>query len=391
MRTTKAHLGSVLVLALACMHAGCSRKAGGAASAAACDDWGDDDSLTCDDLQYEALQQQLDRSRSSFVQADAAGLQIAGTQVYWLDFTNPDPTLHRADASMQSAVDYAFDVGGADAYNFRASPTLVVTAEAGTGVVHAYDAAQADAEIARATFPSPATIDADSWPYAVDGDVVYVVVEPQSGTDDLYRWEPRQGGQPVRVTTLQSAGVAITELESLSVSGDTALVVDGNGLWALDLQANRAKPVMGQTAIGSAVDVESDGITFTFTDPNDEDALGFWDAASGTLRDLSDEIAQSSYSIDPTYADAHEWNSEGFARWGRWIVYGADLGVFAYDLDTRVVEPVLLEPATIDTTLDYRNPVTLPDGTMLVTGLTSTPSVIEQGPVFEVHLASVLH
>jgi hypothetical protein len=81
-----------------------------------------------------------------------------------------------------------------------------------------------------------------------------------------------------------------------------------------------------------------------------------------------------------------------FARWGSTVVYiGQDDGVFAFDMTTRAITPVLLPPDNSNVTIQYRYPVALSDGKVFVTALTSNDgSTGADGPTVEVDLAGLV-
>src|SRR5579883_2932491 len=295
-------------------------------------DAGSGGNAAMDDHQYDATQSTLDQGRTQVLGKTAQGLVTAGTELYWLDFTDYDPTLHRANDGMQGRVDYGFGVGGGDAYNFRASTTTVVTAEPDSGVLHAYDAAQPNAHLGDATpLLMPSSAGVKFWSYAVDGDTVYYVTNAP-GDDEIYVWDPRSGGSPSKLTTLEASGMQFGEFQDFSVVAGTMYFIAGGQLFTMDLSAHVVTEAPTMTEVGDQFDFANDGILYTYAKPDDTGALAYWDGKRGSaVRTLSDEIAQSTYSLNASYTSAHLWAGRGFARWGRWVVYPSDDGVYGYD------------------------------------------------------------
>ena len=97
--------------------------------------------------------------------------------------------------------------------------------------------------------------------------------------------------------------------------------------------------------------------------------LLFFDTATMMLTNVSDAIRTAPYQFNCTFPSIHYF-SQDFTRWGNWVVYVAGDGVFAYNLSTHAIQPVLLNTRE-SPFITYRYPVVLPDGTLFVTGLTS--------------------
>jgi hypothetical protein len=59
--------------------------------------------------------------------------------------------------------------------------------------------------------------------------------------------------------------------------------------------------------------------------------------------------------------------------------------VFAYNLTSKAVQPILLSPLSMNP-VTYRYPSVLDDGTLLIVGIVST-----EGPTYKLNLAPILH
>src|SRR5206468_9867553 len=121
-------------------------------------------------------------------------------QLFWLDTTNCNPTLQRFDDPSGAKLAYGFSIGDANTYNYRASQSLVVTADPSSSpvVYTAYDANSANRALGTTTLDKPPGAQWDA--YAVDGTTVYIVDTSVEGVTALLRWTP--GSQPSQVTTL---------------------------------------------------------------------------------------------------------------------------------------------------------------------------------------------
>jgi hypothetical protein len=341
---------------------------------------------------YTTLQKQLDGNRTQFLDKSAMELAAVHNLLFWKTYPTFNPILHREDHTSQTRVDYGFSIGDTNNSNYRASQTLVLTAEnTGDSVVyHAYDGSTTNRLVEDATLPAPS--DGTKWyAYAVSGGNVYIV-QPTGGQTDLLEWTPGSGTSPAMITTLESAGAQIGEFLDFDVDGNTMIFIESGRLWRLDIAANRATFLGNQTEIAGSVQFGPDGVTF-----EDSTGLKYYSYSGGSLRDLSAEIQAASYKVNDTYESAHYFYSastdNNFARWNDWVVYTGNDGIFAYDLTTKAVAPILLSPLSDNMNrTDYRYPVTLDDGTLYVVGLMSTDGAVgADGPVFSVDLTRVIH
>jgi hypothetical protein len=325
---------------------------------------------------WNHLSEELDARRSEFLGRHVQELAAVGTTLFWLDTTSFNPKLMRYDG--QTKLAFGFSIGDGNSYNYRASTSLVVTAEPGSDNVmyKAYAATAANSSIATTTFPKPAGA---KWsPYAVDGGSVFVL----DGTT-LKKWLP--GGAVTTVTTLESAGIEAGELWDFGVSGTTMVLIESGRVWSIDLTANRATWLMNMTQAGGSVDFRPDGVLF-----DTATGLAFYDYAQKKLVDIKARIDANPFKVNNTFASAAKFNQD-FARYKQWVLYIGQSGLFAYDMKADKITPVLLSPNRADLRVDYRYPVALDSGEMFVTGLTSTSGATgADGPTYRLDLRTIV-
>ena len=326
---------------------------------------------SCD---YDTLESKLSARTSPFLGTNVESLTPVGTRLFWYDTTSYAPVLDGDTDGNKPILAYKFSVGDSlDDANYIASDNLIVTAQpSDSGVTYyAYDPGQANHLIGSTNTSAPD--DASYWAYAVDGANVYLVETDENGDNALIEWVPSSGSSTKKLTTLESAGAQVGEFEAFGVSGNTMVFVASGALWTLDLEANKATSLGNKTEVSpvGAIDFESDGVMFAVdADSADDQGLMFFEYSSNKLVDVSSEI-NASASPCATGMGASNYSTD-FARWGSKVVYiGQGDGVFAFDMTTHVITPVLLPPANSDVTIQYRYPIVLSDGKLFVTALTS--------------------
>jgi hypothetical protein len=334
---------------------------------------------------FDALVHQLEENRSEALPANADELSGFGSYLYYEDTTNLTPVLHRVASDGTQSVAYTFTIGSGDFANFRASDSLVVTAQpSGSGVEYrAYDPAQPNQLVGSAMLPAPGS--GVRWfAYAVDGNSVYIMDTDTPGATTLLRWVPGQSATPTTVTTLESAGATVGEFYDFGVSGNSLVFIESGRVWQMDLAANRAVWLHNMVQAEGQVNFDESGVLF-------DTAMGlyFYSATSQMITDVAATIHDSPFRISCVYTTPHYFE-EGFARWGAWVVYGGNSGIFAFNLQTQEIRPVLLDTNEAPY-IRYRDPVVLANGVLFTTGLTSqTGSVGADGPVYRVDLTRVL-
>jgi hypothetical protein len=343
-----------------------------------------DDQQAADVAAWNTLVADLDTHRSEFLGKHVQELAPVGTRLFWLDTTNFDPKLRTYDGLTKAKLGYTFSIGSGSLYNYRASPTVVVTADPTSDpvVYHAYDAAQTARELATTTFMKPPGAQWDA--YAVANGTVYVVDTGTSGHTTLWRWTP--GQSPAVVTTLESAGVQVGEFQDFDVSGNTMVFIESGRIWKLDLATNHATWLMNKTEVSGAVDFRSDGVMFSSAS-----GLMFFDYSKSALVDVTKLINANPFKISTTFASAAKYQQD-FSRWRTYVIYIGNSGLFAYDMAHDKIVPLLLSPNLADLRIDYRYPVAIDDGEAFVTGLTSTSGATgADGPTYTIDLKALLH
>jgi hypothetical protein len=325
---------------------------------------------------WNQVSAELDARRSEFLGTHVQELAAAGSTLYWLDTTNFDPRLMHYDG--QTKLGYGFSIGDGNSYNYRASASVVVTAEPGSDSViyRAYDAKSANAPLGSTSLPKP--VGAKWSAYAVDSNVVYVM----DGTT-LKKWIP--GGAVTTVTTLESAGVNAGEFWDFGVAGNTMVFIESGRVWSMDLAANKATWLMNMTEAGGSVDFRPDGVLF-----DTAKGLSLYDYAQKKLVDIRAQIDANPFEINSTFASAAHFYQD-FTRYKQHVIYVGQMGVFAYDMKADKITPILLSPNRADLRVDYRYPVALDSGEMFVTGLTSTSGAVgADGPTYKIDLRTIV-
>ncbi len=349
------------------------------------------DTTAADTKQMTDLTKKLEGFRTQAMDKSAMELDAHHNALFWKTYPGFAPILHRHDAG-GATLDFGFSIGAGDDNNYRATEDLVVTAERAGGNIlyHAYDAHSASKELRVGTFPAPS--DEQKWfAFAVSGTTVYVITTPSGTTTGHTIWTFTLGSDPVATGTLESLGMQVGELLDFDVDGNTMMVVESGRLWRCDLAAKTAKMMGNKTEISGAVNFSADGVVW-------EDATGlkFFDYGAASLRDVSQELHDSPYKINATFKDAHYFYSAttgaNFGRWRDWVLYTGNSGIFAYDLKSKAVEPVLLDTESEENgRIAYRYPLALDNGAAFIVGLTSSSgSVGADGPVYQTDLNKVL-
>ena len=335
---------------------------------------------------YQQLQTQLEQGRTQFLPTSEGATEIIGinNDLYWLEFPTYNPTLHRYDDKAGVRIDYGFSIGTGDAYNFEASPNLVVTAAndgCGNVVFSAYDATVTNSLIGTATVPAPAD-EEQWWTYSVDGTTVYFATTG-NGPATLYSWVPSGGGMPTMAGNL---GSSIAALNDLGVVGNVCGFIDlAGGVWMDDLTTGTVTS-LGNAQQASGFSMDSTGILYTTGDVN-EDAY-FYSFTTKQTADLGAQLLNASYALSASNPSGQAYSTDAALHSGT-MVYIGQTGLFQLDLTSGIVTTVLLDGTDGSESVEYRYPMPLDDGTVYVVGLESTcGSTGADGPVFKVALPS---
>lgn len=348
------------------------------------------DPTSRDIAHYNEVTAELEQARTRFGGEAIGEMYPAGSMIYWLEYRGTwDPTVHSLDTESGRRVDYDLALEF-DSLNVRVSPTAIACAELdGLDVIyHVYDASQPSTEITRLVMSAPSG-EQRWWAYALDGEDLYIVVTKSEDSPDTKLYRARPGTtERTLVTTFESAGATVGEFWDFGLQDEQLIFVESGRIWSFDLTSNRATWLRNDTEVGGNIDFGPSGVLFTT-------ARGprFFDYQTSETIDISARIASAEYRLNDTYTNIHLF-SEGMARWQNYVIYGGQSGVFAYDMNTNEVTPILLEPRfgdTSDVRVVYKDPVVLENGTLFILGLESASgSVGADGPVYRVDLASVL-
>ncbi len=333
-----------------------------------------------DVAQYNALKAQLDKNRKEFLTPGASGLNGFGTHLYWLDFSNGDPTLQSYGTTSSKTTNYTFSIGDTCSYNYQTSNDIIVTAEnTGLGVVfHTFALDSPDTSLGDLT-TNPPSNGVEWWAYSPDGgDLYYVLTE---GKTTLMKWTPGQA-TPTMLFNLEDLGVKVGEFEDFTVASGVMVFIESGRVWSLDLTTKVPVP-LGNMNESSGADVMSDGVLIsTATGPF------YYSNTTKMLRDISAAIAKSGYELNATFSQAHLFDNGivtsddlGFTSYQDLIGYIGNSGLFTFDLNKGTVAPLLLD--ALDNSTVYAYPVFLDDGTVFVQGLQSNDGSIGfEGPVY---------
>jgi hypothetical protein len=327
--------------------------------------------------QYRLLAAELGAHADLVLGEEADEITAYGTRAFWLEFPGYDPVLHSWNREGGDTLEYGFPIGGGGTWNYRASDEAVATAiRQGDQVSYnLYDVSQPQVELGSFEVDAPGS--AGWWAYSVDGRIVYHV-QDRDGMTQLHRWSPGAGVE-LLMTLETDAGIDVGEFWDFVVSGNEMLFIEGGRLWGLDLTTRQATPIGNPTEVRS-FSYDAEAIAFSSaTGP----FLYTW--ATGALVDLKAAIESSGYRMNTTFAKAHNYSQGPVAKYGSLVVYIGEAGVFRYDAAAGDVKPVLLNVADGNSTVYYRDPAVLDDGTLFVQALVSqSGSVGADGPIYRV-------
>jgi hypothetical protein len=329
------------------------------------------DTTDRDLAEYDALVTSLEARRSPFLGKVADEVHAAGSRLFWVEYRAFDPTLH---SSLGSTLSYSFALGTDN--NYGASDDLVVTAtRSGDAIVYRAYAANAVATF-RGELSLPAPTNAQRWSaYAVGPSAVYIVTTGAATT--VLRWVP--GSQPTTEIVLEQAGVTVGEFQDVTVFDNRLVFVESGRLWQMPFNTHVPVAAGNHNEVSGGVSADGIGLLYNAADGPYYQAYG-----GGEPRDIRAEIAASGYALNPTFATMHTYASHAVLTHQK-VVYLGQRGLFAYDLKTRKVTPVLLEPRVAVTRITYSDPQILDNQTIYITGLESeSGSVGAEGPVYAI-------
>lgn len=305
-------------------------------------DSGEGTSTEEDIAAYEALKDELNQYRTEFLPAGAMGLASTGERLFWQEYPGWNPRLLNEHIPTGARMDCGEVAGTAERPNWRGSDTLTAWAELYNGRYQLVDPATCELVDILQT-PSTDGTGVAWWAYDVDGEDLLVVVESQN--HEVQRYTPTG----VRTEgTLGQAGIEVAELWDIGIDGQTMMVIESGRLWHVDVPSWTATWTGNSTEVLGPVDYSDEGALFV------GGGLFWWERSTGELRDVGTEIEAADYLPNPTYATAHHFAGEAALKAGSWVIYGAERGIFAYDLVSGRFEPILLDER--DNSILYRNP-----------------------------------
>lgn len=333
-----------------------------------------------DIAEYNRVTEELDASRDPepFLSEIAGETAAVHDYLFWQEFRSFDPSLHSYYSPTGQRVDYTFPIGSGDFANYRASTNMIVNAErSGDRIIYrAYAVGEANTPLGELTMAAPGG-EARWWAYAVDGTTLYVVT---TGTETvLNRWVP--GGALERVLGLEAAGMSVGEFWEFGVEGDRMIAVESGRVWSIDIALGTATWLMAEHEATGRISFNAWAVLM----PTASGPL-YHDLETGAVLHLSTEIEESGYQLNSTFAAAHHYLRDA-TLFERSVIYIGSSGVFRYDLDTGLVDPILLEPRNPELRIVYVRPAVLDDGSLFVTGLESTSGAVgADGPIWRVAL-----
>jgi hypothetical protein len=337
-----------------------------------------------DDIaQYESLQQKLEATREEFIKTPAQDFYAAGNTLYWVEVGSGNPLLRSFDDGAKKRTDYTFKVfltgtsapNPVDTINYHASSSTIATMNVLDGG-NVYAAGFPEQLLGKLNLPAP-SFGQRWWAYSVTAeDVFVVVIDSTSGKYMLQKWSLDTS----TFTTLLAlddliSPNAIGEFLDFAVDGTTLIFAESGRIWMADLADGKAKWVQNDKEIGSA-NFYDGGVVYS------QGAEFYrYDMATDTRENLTEKI-QAGYSMNKTYSHAHYPDNNGsWCKHKNKIVYHGSSGIFAYDLTSEKVIPILLDAR--DNSVVYRHPTAVDTGTLFVKGLVSESGAIgADGPTF---------
>lgn len=344
-----------------------------------------------DIAQYEELQKTLEETREVFVKTAAQDFYAAGNTLYWVEVGSGNPFLRSFDDSSKTRTDYTFKVylsgvgapNPVDTINFHASSTMVASMNVPDGA-NTYAAGAPEQLLGKLPLPAPA-FGQRWWAYSVSGNDLYVVViDDNSGKHTLQKWTPGQAS-PTTILTLDDliAPNMIGEFHDFAVDGTTLIFDEGFRIWMADLSDTKAKWAQNDKQVGST-NFYAGGAVYS------QGAEFFrYDMATNSRENITDKI-KAGYSMNKTYAQIHYPDNNGsWCKYKNKIVYHGSYGIFAYDMNSEKVIPLLLDAR--DNSVVYRNPTTVDTGTLFIKGLLSESGATgADGPTYSMDASNLL-
>ena len=343
-----------------------------------------------DIAQYENLQKELETSRLEFIKTAAQDFYAAGNTLYWVEVAGANPMLRSFDDGTKTRTDYTFKVfltgvgapNPVDTINYHASSALIASMNVLDGA-STYAAGAPEQSLGKWALPAP-NFGQRWWAYSVSGQDVYAVVVDDSGRYVLQKWTPGQAqATPILALDDLIAPNTMGEFLDFAVDGTTLIFAESGRIWLADLSDTKAKWVQNDKEIGSA-NFYPGGVVYS-----QGTEFYRYDKASDTRENLTDKM-KAGYSMNKTFGQVHHPDANGsWCKYKNKIVYHGSYGIFAYDLNTEKVIPLLLDAR--DNSVVYRNPTAVDTGTLFIKGLVSESGAIgADGPTYSIDASNLL-
>jgi hypothetical protein len=343
-----------------------------------------------DIAQYENLRMELEATREEFVKTPAQDFYAAGNILYWVEVGGGNPLLRSFDDATKTRTNYTFKVylsgigtpNPTDTINYHASSNMIASMNTLEGA-NTYAVGAPEQLLGNLPLPAPA-FGQRWWAYSVSGTDLYVVVIDNSNKYILQKWNPGQAN-PTPLLALDDliAPNTIGEFLDFAVDGTTLIFAESGRIWMADLADSKAKWIQNDQEIGSA-NFYPGGVVYT-----QGSEFYRYDKASDSREDITEKM-KAGYSMNKTFAEVHyPASGTNWCKYKNKVVYHGSYGIFAYDMNSEKVIPILLDAR--DNSVVYRSPTAVDTGTLFVKGLVSESGATgADGPTYSVDASSLL-
>ncbi|MFT5683576.1 MAG: hypothetical protein ACI8RZ_004508 [Myxococcota bacterium] len=309
----------------------------------------------------------LEEFRSEFLSGDNEERYLAeGERLFWVRDSNWDLELSSWNSRTGATIHYDFTIGGSASNGRVGTDHIVFAEENGPQVLyHLYAIDSTDTLIGSLSVDAPGD-EQKWWAYAPWGGALHLALTTDGIT--LVRWFPRDEPEPMEmIHDLSDAGMG--EFGEFGVDDDNIVLTESGRIWHLDRSSRVLTWLENETEVTDSVVMTDDGFGYATSG----EGMFYW-GYDGQQRHISAEIEAADYQINTTFASHHLPSRSSFALVGSLWIYEGSGGVFAYDLNSGAIEPVVLDTRE-SPWITYRDPQVLDDGTLFVLGLTSESGV----------------
>lgn len=358
-----------------------------------CDGGGDDGGATDptqDNIQqYEQLRLQLEQKRELALPSEGVDdVRALGPWLTWLDlYQGFSGVLHARRYPGGDEVVSEVPIGDEKTPpNYEIGDQLAMTGlTVGGDAQYTVIRLDTGAVLDQVTMKKPAAAKYDA--YGVFAEQAYIVVEDEGRA--IYEWTPGTDSPQVIASFGDTDfGAWIGFVVAEDQAGTRRLVGVGTaGTYSMDLATQQVTrvPMPHQLLEGA---INEYGVA-AFEDQE----MWWYDWGASEARAIHDELAASSYVLNSTYATAHLVGfgtaSQDIAVDGTTLYYRSNSGVYAYDVASKTVTPVLLDDRGYagDGKLVTYTGLVNGDGALFMIGLTSTSGATgSDGPIYRVGL-----